>query len=427
MQPPPKPFWRRLNAFFAFPFQAQPLLYGVILALSSLLAEVLFFLPDALALLLVEVGILLAASRYGFRVVVLASRGVVNARDFPHQLEDHWVNLPWKLFAVIIVQGIAVGWLARLSPVLGSLALFALSFVFPATVVVLVQTCSMLQTLNPASIVAAVRIIGWPYFALCFFLFLLSSGAQVVMTMVLPVVGAWLALPLFNFAMIYFGWVMASLLGYVMYQHHEAFEIDLLPGGGVVDAPAERRTPEQIARQRADTLVGQMVTDGDVAGALGLAYEEQRLRPDDLAAQGRYHKVLLLSGKTSTLLDHAQRYVVLLIGQQQATQALAVYRACREQDAKFVLDDAATTLALARAEWRGGDARAAVALLSGFDKRFRGHEAIPHAYELAARVLVQGLNRADMARSILATLENRYPDSEPTREVRWLLRDQPAS
>ena len=38
-----------------------------------------------------------------------------------------------------------------------------------------------------------------------------------------------------------------------------------------------------------------------------------------------------------------------------------------------------------------------VALLSGFDKRFRGHTAIPQAYELAARVLVQGLNRRDMA------------------------------
>ncbi|RYY57895.1 MAG: hypothetical protein EOO24_62255, partial [Comamonadaceae bacterium] len=71
-------------------------------------------------------------------------------------------------------------------------------------------------------------------------------------------------------------------------------------------------------------------------------------------------------------------------------------------------------------------ARASLALLSGFDKRFRGHAAIPQAYELAARVLVQGLSRVDMAQPILATLESRYPESPETQEVRWLLRDVPA-
>jgi hypothetical protein len=425
--PKPKPFWHRLNAFFAFPIQPLPLMYGVVLALCSLLFEALFFVPDVLAFLIVEFGIMLAASRYGFKIIALASRGIVRARDFPSQLDDEWVSLPWKLFAVLVAQGMFAGWLAWLSPVFGTIALFVICFIFPATVLVLVQSGSAIQALHPGFIWGAVRIIGWPYAVLCFFLFLLSSGAEIAMALLLPLIGGWLALPIFNFALIYFSWVMASLLGYVMYQHHAAFDIDLLHTGSVDNAAPERRTPEQIAQQQTDTLVAQMVTDGDVSGALGLAYDAQRTRLDDVAAQRRYHQVLLLSDQTAQLLDHAQRHIALLMRRQLTSEALKVYQACRDKDAKFAVDDAVHTLALARAGWRNGDGRAALALLAGFDKRFRGHASIPQVYELAARVLVQGLHRPDMARPILATLQARYPDSEQTQEVRWLLRDLPAA
>jgi hypothetical protein len=43
-------------------------------------------------------------------------------------------------------------------------------------------------------------------------------------------------------------------------------------------------------------------------------------------------------------------------------------------------------MTLAKAEWRNGDAHAALALLSGFDRRFRGHAAIPQAYEQTQEV-----------------------------------------
>ena len=99
----PRPFWHRLNTFFAFPFQLRPLAYALLLSLCSLLAQVLFFLPQVLAIVLVELGILLAASRYGFRVIALGSRGIVRASDFPRELDEDWTNLPWKLFAVSLV------------------------------------------------------------------------------------------------------------------------------------------------------------------------------------------------------------------------------------------------------------------------------------------------------------------------------------
>ena len=58
-QQPPR-FWHRLNTFFLFPLQSQPLTYGWLLALCSLL---IYLLPSPLVAIVTELGILLAASR----------------------------------------------------------------------------------------------------------------------------------------------------------------------------------------------------------------------------------------------------------------------------------------------------------------------------------------------------------------------------
>ena len=170
----PAPFWHRLNTFFTFPLQSKPLMSSLILALSSMLFKVIFFLPDALGILIVEIGILLAASRYGFKITALGSRGIYNADDYPAELDPDWKNLPWKLFAIVIAQSMVVGWLHSVSPTLGTLAWLVMCFLLPATQIVLVQTCSFVETLNPANAWNAVRTIGWPYLLLCVFLFLLS-------------------------------------------------------------------------------------------------------------------------------------------------------------------------------------------------------------------------------------------------------------
>ena len=86
-------------------------------------------------------------------------------------------------------------------------------------------------------------------------------------------------------------------------------------------------------------------------------------------------------------------------------------------------EGSASTFALARHAWQGGDAKEALRLVNGFDRRFKGDALVPQVYELAARALAQGLGRPKMALPILQQLERKFPDSEQTREVQWLLRD----
>jgi hypothetical protein len=300
-----------------------------VLSFCSLLFEAIFFLPDALAFIVIEIGIMLAASRYGFKITALGARGIWQSADFGRESSDEWTYLPWKLFAISLVQGVLIAWLAWYEPVLGTVALFVMSFSFPAAVLVLVQSGSFFQAMNPGHVWDAIRTVGWPYALLCLFLFMLSTGAQIAISMVVPMFDGRIILPIVNFAFIYFGWVMASLLGYVMYQHHDAFGIDVVPGAGVGEGmPVDRRTPAQIAAQRIDAEVAQFITEGDLAAALGTAYEAQRTAAiDDLAAQRRYHRVLsMMPDKQSTMLDQAKRFIPLLMRRDLSSEALKVFK-----------------------------------------------------------------------------------------------------
>ena len=192
------PFWHRLNSFFLFPFQMEPLIYAALLALASYL----LFLPGIIKFFTV-LGLVLGASRYAFKVAALASRGVLHSRDYTNALTDpDWKVLPWKFFGVLVVHGMLIGFLGRQSEVMG--------------------------------IVAS----------------LISS----------------LLLPVGVFAAVYFLWVMASLIGYVMYQHHGALEIDLLrePEPDAASAAARRVKPEAQVR---DAEVSALVQKSDLKEA----------------------------------------------------------------------------------------------------------------------------------------------------------------
>jgi len=423
-QPPPAPFWHRLNTFFGFPLQLWPLLHAGVLAFCSLLV---FPLGRAISLplagVVVVIGLLLAISRYGFKVMALGAQGMFRTADYPHRMEDGVTSLPWKLFLVLLAQGFAAGLVQRMfGEGAGLLATGVVSLVMPATTIVLLLSRSGLAALNPARLWDTMTVIGWPYLLLFFFLYLLNGGMGLGAVFVVTKIGRAVALPLLTFVVVYFSWVMFSLLGYVIYQHHRAFGVDLLPGGEA-DAGRPQLTPEQRMDRALDKEVSHLVASGDITAALGAAYEAQRTEPHSLPAQRRYHRVLLLSGKTPTLLDHGRRFIEQLVRQGQVSEALRVWQACRAKDEAFAPEHSASTFALARHAWQAGDAKEALRLVNSFDRRFKGDPLIPQVYELAARALTQGLNRPRMALPILQQLEHKYPGHEATREVRWLLRE----
>lgn len=412
------PFWHKLNSFFLFPLQMEPLAYAAVLALCCLA-----LLMGGLFAPFILLGLVLAVSRYAFKVAALASVGVTHSNDYRSDLVlEEWKWLPWKLFGVMVVHGLVIGWLSQVSLRLGMLGNVASSLLLPATVMVLINTCSLRAAINPLELRDTIAGIGKSYLLLCFFLFLLMQGMPMAAGLLVAILPRAVVLPAIGFAVIYFTWVMAAMIGYAMYQHHRALDINPVQAPeGAGAAPQEDPAAAQ-ARQR-DAQVAQWVQAGNLGEAVSTAREWLRTGPDLLADHRRYHRVLKLAERPDALAEHAQPFIALLLRQQNAGEALSVWTSCYKQSKDFKLATPDATLALARHAWKAGQARHVLALLQGFEKQFPGDARIPEALELMVRALQQGLNDATRAVRVFTYLKGRYPEHASTKEAEWVLRD----
>ncbi|MFV0680038.1 hypothetical protein [Ottowia sp.] len=416
------PFWQRLHSFFMFPLQTEPLILAALLSLLSYALLMPFLFPIAAVLVIAFVS-----AHYAFKVAALASRGVLHSRDYNRNMMDpEWKSLPWALFGVLVVHGLVIGFLSRLSPWLGLIGSLVSSLVLPATFMVLIQSGRMLPALNPFELLATMFDIGKQYLLLCLFLFLLQVGMPQALSILLPITPRLLLLPVFVFVTIYFSWVMAALIGYVMYQHHGSLDIDVLqrPEADAAASAAPQR-PEVIEARRRDAEVSALVQAGNVNEAIAQAREWVRTSTNPLADQRRYHRVLLLDDLASgRLINHTPDYIALLVAQNHAKDALGVLNAVQTKLPDFALNSPADTIALAEQAWKQMDAKRTLKLLHGFDKRFPRTDEVPRACELVICALKQGLARGDMALPIYQSMQRRYPDHAATQEAAWVLRDE---
>jgi hypothetical protein len=390
----------------------------VVLALCSYL-----LLLGPLFGLLAALGLMLAVSRYAFKVAALASRGVTHSNDYrSHQMDDDWKWLPWKFLGVLMVFGVVLRLLGRVGEGLEMLGALAVSFLIPAVLMVLINTCSLRRAINPFELLATVFGIGKSYLLLCLFLFLLQQGAPWAAAFFVQFAPRGVVVPLVAFAVIYFTWVMAAMIGYVMYQHHAELDIDPIQAP---DAPeAKPIDPVAAEGQRRDADVAALVQAGDMDEALATAREWQRTGFDSLSDQRRYHRVLQLMERWDTLGQHAQRFIPLLIAQQRGGEALEIWTRCHKRVPGFRLESAEATLQLAQQAWKGMQAKHVLVLLQGFDRQHPGHALAPKAQELIVRALKQGENQPEQAVRVFMRMRARYPDHESTQEAAWVLRDE---
>ena len=420
---PIPPFWQRLNDFFLFPFQTTPLIIAALLSLASYL-----MLLGPIAALLLLALIALGIAHYAFKIAALASRGVLHSSQYASNMQDEgWKYLPWMLFAVLIVHGMVIRMMASVNLGLGVLANLGSSLLLPVTIMVLIRSHSILAAINPMELIGTIADIGKQYFLLCLFLFMLQMGIPIAMMALLPFVPHALLLPIIFFVGIYFTWVMAALTGYVMYQHHRALGIDLLqnPEEDKRAATAPRERPEQVQARQRDSVVADLVQRGELNEALTQAREWVRTTEQPIADHQRYQRVLLLDDAASgRLAEHTPRYLALLLAERRAAEALTAYEAVQRKLPAFVLNDPASAIALAEQACKHMNTRTAISLLGNFDRRFPNAPEIPKSYELAVRVLKQGLGQGDKALRIYKTLKKRYPDHPSTEEAGWMLRDE---
>ena len=416
------PFWHRLPRFFLFPLQPGMLLFLVPVALASLLVPVMP-VPRPFDLLLTEGLIWLAALRHAFAVMERTSAGLLTATEQAQALpQPERVNLPWKLLGILIAWGIFLGALERVSTTLAWLGNLFFTIAFPAGVMALSSTNSLFRAANPVLWLSIMGQVGKAYLALVLFLLMLSSGAGIVIPILLPALGGWLMLPLLNFVFLYFNLVMFNMMGYVLYQYHRELGVDVVVDFAETAARRGDATKDPVA-----DAVAAKVAAGDLEGALDAAYEQQRTEADNIAVQERYQKLLLLAGKQERAIDHGHRYLAALLRQGKDDLAFDLFRRMRELDAGFALE-AQQVLPLAEVAFRRRDSAAALDLVRGFDRRYPSHADVPAIYLLSARIMSEQLRKDEPARTLLRTMCRKYPDHPLAAEASIYLKvlgDQP--
>lgn len=405
------PFWQRLPLFFRYPLHVEPLLYMFLLSLATVLAFVLP-VPSPLDYLIVLFGVWLAFIRYSYKTLDQTAQGLLTPEQHRFYDAEGRANLPYKLFAIVMAVGFVIDLASDAGGLVYGAVLVFCTLALPACVMNLSITQSFWSGLNPLAAISTMRIVGLPYLGLCAFLFLLLTSQDVLLSALLPRMPEWLILPALNFVVMYFTLIMFNMMGYVIYQNHHFLGTNVSAAASGEGAKHGVKEPDAI---------GRLIGAGQVDEALDLAYEAQRVAPDDVAANDRYHKLLVLAGRDDRLLSHARRYLSLLLQKGLGDEALTLYRAMQAKDAGFAPEQPAQLLKLAEAARRRREFPQALAMVKGFDKRFPRHAEIPAVYLFAARVLCENLRQDASARQILVALVGRYPEHPVTVEARQLL------
>jgi hypothetical protein len=283
-------------------------------------------------------------------------------------------------------------------------------------------TNSFSQAINPLLWVAIMGQVGKAYLALFVFLLLLSGGGLILVPMLAPLLGGWLALPLLNFVFLYFNLIMFNMMGYALYQFHRELGLEVKIGFAETEANVQGRGAHvPVKADPVAEVVAAKVALGDLTGALDAAYEQQRVEVDNIVAQERYHKLLLLADKKERALDHGRRYLSTLLRLARDDLAFDLFKRLRELDEGFQ-PEPEQVLRLAEIAFRRRDAALVLALVRGFDRHNPRHADVPGVYLLSARVLSEHYRKDAAASVLLRRLRQQFPDHPLASEAEAYLK-----
>ena len=280
----------------------------------------------------------------------------------------------WRAFRPLVGLGLAAGgwWLARPYGAGAELAaLVVAAFLFPAFMLVLTVTNSLLAALNPVQLLPAIAGVGRAYVVLAL---LLAAAAAVI------VHGASQAV---QFGTVFLGiyvWLVAChLLGYVAFHRGDRLG---LPRVTIHTAPTEasRRLEEQ-AQRLAVTLrnVDAALNNRDLDGAARALCAD----PGGPADPRLYHEELFeqVQRRRKVELVHlqGQRLITRLLREKRAERALDVAETCFDAHRDFAPEQAEQAVTLATA--------ALQARRSGLFERLTHDAATRHAGTPAAASL----------------------------------------
>ncbi len=394
------PLWSRIPQFFLYPFHLPPLL----LILSLVIIN---FIASASALgFLVQMLIFVVFTKYAYVVMSSIARG----RSTPERI--HWsmfsedLEIPFKLLFIIFCYGLFNTLVQNNSNDTAlNLSLLLSSFLFPASIMLLVSSQRFLRAINPLAIARLIKIVGFSYIILFVFLGLLLTSLLAAWKLLFVSIPAHLFFSVMVFVIMYFVLVMFSMMGYVLYQFHRQL--------GYVDAVIQG-AEETVYENGNERSIDILLQEGKYAEAVAWMAEAIELKPNDFALRERLHRILCSIKDKQDLQTYSADYIVRLLLLGKPSEAIRVYMECYNMIPGFKLKGAKHRHEMARLLVGSGQSRAALSLLNDLHRDYPSYDGIPQAYMLVARIMFEYFSHEDKARKILEYLMHKYPN-HPSR------------
>ncbi|MFZ2163750.1 MAG: hypothetical protein WAW02_16170 [Sideroxyarcus sp.] len=404
------PFWRRLPGFFVYPLQ-----------MGSMLRIIGYSLVGGFAMLLVPLfGMLLYAIlwivflKYAFVVMERTASGRFDEPGGVHDKEVGDAGQVWRQYGLFLVLGLLLGMAIYLFGEIGAnVGSLLFNIVVPAGIMIIAVERSLGKALNPGQIVFYIKTIGSPYLALCAFLISLLESSKWLQGFLYQHMGAGLATPLLIFVDFYFVLIIYHMMGYAIYQYHEALGVD-----AAVDF--EQAEAALSPGKKADPLLaklGSLIANGQQDEAIELLRGELRSHWENNDLHERYQKLLVASGRQTEALTHAREFIVKLVNEKRLFQALDLSEQCLKVDPEFQLQDSYQVQDLAVAARMGRRSKLALDLMRRFDRRYPDHPHIPAVYLLSAQIYSEHYKMDKEALQILQALQAKFPDHALAKEA----------
>jgi hypothetical protein len=402
----PPPFWQYLPQVFKYPAHGDALVKIVCYAVGATIALIVLPLGPIWVFL-----VWLAFLAYCFGILERTARGhLVAAQVYVDERTDK-DRRPIKQVVIFIVLFLVAGVVAgAMGPVAGQVALCLVSLAIPASIMVLALEERLSSALNPLRILSMIAGIGLPYFALWVFLFLLLQSAQFLGAALDVFLPKWLSHMLADMVSMYFTVAMYYLMGYVIYQNHDALGVDVQ----VDTAMAHQNLQKAGSGGKVEPeLLGPdtrgLIADGKLDEAATRIENRLRREFDNNKLHDQYLKLLLLQGQPKAISKEVNEYVPKLMREKKAARAVEVYEAGRKAVPDLLIVDSTLVLPLATQASELRRDTTAFELLKGFDKRFPESADIPGVYMLAARILLEKMHDYAMAQKIFQHLVKKFP------------------
>lgn len=405
------PYWTRFGSFFIYPLSMEPLLaclgFGALSGLASI-----FFVP---ANIILEVVLLVATLRYGYKVLERTARGYLDDKLVFVDSAHGGKYLPYKQFVVIAIALTLCGYAAYLGGShLAMVLLVLFGMMLPANIMLLAISNDLGESISPPRLWGLMHGIGVPYLGLCACLLLLSSSSGALLNHLLPLVPRALFGVVGGFVTAWFMVVMFRLMGYALYQYHDVL-------GLAVDVGFERQAPsgptEDPAKQRAAQTAA-MLREGRYEEAITLARSELATNSGDFAANQRLLRLLqAVPGQEAAMQAHAGEWLNTLLHTAKFRQAIEVLDIVWQAQADYRPPLSNFVLPLAEACMEARRYDSAARLIKGFDRRFPGHADTAAVYLLGARLLIEHQRDEAQARRVLAAIRQHYPETPVAAEA----------